>query len=188
MSRHVLFLDVPILFGEIYFAYMRNEFQHNTSFLQTSFYICYNQSQYTSSFSETTNTAFNNTQCIRSKPFVDGFNNYQLLAQVHIQTIYELYQQLNRYHLIFNYTSDICNRSNMYQCLNSSKCISIYHLMNQNTDCPSMDDEDMVHISTTNAMARLDKTHYKCQISGKYIPLSFVSDGRCDCDTRMFLL
>lgn len=64
------FPNVPILFGDIYFAYRKDDFQQYQRFTQTSFYICYNQSRYGNHFSNLTKIMFNNTPCIHSERFI----------------------------------------------------------------------------------------------------------------------
>jgi hypothetical protein len=49
-----------------------------------------------------------------------------------------------------------------------------------------MDDENMTIISNTDAKEQLEKTHFKCQTSNKYIPRSFIGNGQCNCeDTKI---
>ena len=58
----------------------------------------------------------------------------------------------------------------MYQCLNSSKCISVYRLLDNNNDCPYIDDENIIVINNTDAGKQLDKTHYNpLSPSGTYM-------------------
>ena len=83
--------------------------------------------------------------------------------------------------MIYNYNSTICNRSSMYQCINSSKCISIHRLMDGIHDCPSMDDENMFEMNNTNLIKQLEQTHYKCQTSKKFIHKRLIENHNCDC-------
>ncbi len=62
----------------------------------------------------------------------------------------------------------------------------MYRLLDKNYDCPYMDDENMTIISNTDAKEQLEKTHFKCQTSNKYIPRSFIGNGQCNCeDTKI---
>jgi hypothetical protein len=74
----------------------------------------------------------------------------------------------------------ICNRSNMYQCVRSSKCISLHRLFDGIEDCPFMDDENITAINNNALIEQLKQTHYKCQSNNKYIPQIFVNNLRCD--------
>jgi hypothetical protein len=45
-----------------------------------------------------------------------------------------------------------------------------------------MDDENIIFINNTNAIKQIERTHFKCQASNKYIPRSFVNNHICDCE------
>ena len=119
--------------------------------------------------------------CVDSKPFLSPhvFAS-NIVIEIHLRSINEIHDQLKRYHLSFNYNSTICNRSNMYQCIRSSKCIPITRLMNSFNDCPHMDDEIM-EIVSQNHMEYLNKSFYKCISSDKYIYPSLIGNTNCDC-------
>jgi len=171
------FPNIPILFGDIYFAYKRNDFQYDTTVQTTPFYICCNPSFYEKYFSNYASIIFKNTLCIHSEAIISEFLfQSPSLAHLHRLTINELYARFSKHHLIFNYTIDICNRSSMYPCMNSSKCISIYRQMNIYTDCPYMDDEDI-----NNLNKNIHRDPFKCPVYGEYIHPMFVEDGKCDC-------
>lgn len=70
----------------------------------------------------------------------------------------------------------------MYQCIGSSKCISMYHLMDNIFDCPYKDDENMINIiNNTHSMEQFSKISFKCHRSNKYISRSLINNGVCDC-------
>jgi hypothetical protein len=101
--------------------------------------------------------------CIYSEPFMSlWFAGNSQVEILHRRSIDELYGLLRRYHLIFNYTSEICNKSNMYQCVHSSKCISIYRVMDTIYDCSHMDDENIAAINNPDRIEYFKKTHFKC--------------------------
>ncbi|CAF4548267.1 unnamed protein product [Rotaria sp. Silwood2] len=79
-----------------------------------------------------------------------------------------------------NYTTTICKKANMYQCLNSIKCIPINRLMDRRKDCPYRDDEDLTKMTDSN-LTELLKSHFKCEMTNKYISQSIVQDKACDC-------
>ncbi|CAF5022495.1 unnamed protein product, partial [Rotaria sp. Silwood1] len=145
---------IPVLFADIYFAYEK----YNSTMLdrQTFLfpYICYNNSRYNNYFVADSNTVYNYSTVL--------FNNLTchrriipiMLWQLTVSSLSRLYlrklqPELWRYHEIYNYNSSICNRSNMYQCSNSLKCISIHRLMNGVNDCPNSDDENKISIDYT---------------------------------------
>jgi hypothetical protein len=75
----------------------------------------------------------------------------------------------------------------MYQCINSSKCISIYRLLDTVDDCPYADDENITLINTPDIIKKLDETHFKCRTSGKYISRSLVNNVHCNCPPFLFI-
>jgi hypothetical protein len=174
--------NTPVLFGNIYFAYSRDDLKNLTSLPILPFYIYYDKSNYDDFLINTTMIFFNNMTCIYSEPFFSSWlSSFFFIEVLYMHSINKLYEVLHRYHLIFNYTSEICNQSSMYQCINSSKCISIYRLLDTVDDCPYADDENITLINTPDIIKKLDETHFKCQTSGKYISRSLVKNGRCNC-------
>jgi hypothetical protein len=161
------FPNVPVLFGHIYLAFKKN----NNSTMEDIglLYICFNNSLYDSFFNMTTELLFNNTRCFLHNTISYPSTWWDLWAKTYNTSLQILYNQLKKYQLIFNYNSTICNRSNMYQCLNSSKYISIHRLMDGINDCPYMDDETMFEMNNIDVIKQLEQTHYKCQTSKKYI-------------------
>ena len=176
------FPNFPVLFTNIYFAYRKIDFQNWTNLSMLSFYICYNTTQYDDVFMNMPKIEFNNVPCIHAKQILDEWIfSYFPVNELHSSSIYKLYGQLKSYHLPFNYNSTICNRSNMYSCIRSSKCISIDRLIDTINDCPHQDDENITLINTTNIIKHLDKTRFKCRTSNKYIHQRLVKDDMCDC-------
>jgi hypothetical protein len=175
------FPNVPVLFGNIYFIYRKSDLHYWNSSSNVPFYICYDTSQYDDFFINITKISFNNTICIDSEPIVSLlFIGSYPVKRLHSLIISHLYVSLRKYHLIFNYTSEMCNRSNMYQCARSFKCIPIHRLMDFLNDCPHMDDENIAAMNP-DQIEYLKTTHFKCQTSDLYIPQSFVGNGNCDC-------
>ncbi len=182
------FPNVPVLFGDIYFIYTKNDlFQYLTSSSDVSFNICYNKSDYDDYFVNiSTRILFNNMICIHSESLLSRLVHPTISSHVlyplYHDNIFKLYEVLKRYHLIYNYTSTICKKWNMYQCLDSSKCISIYRLMDTIYDCPNMDDEDIIIINNNTILIEHFKNNYfKCEKSVKYIPQSLIKNDFCDC-------
>lgn len=184
-SDMFFFPSLPIIFTDIYFAYMKNDFQIGTSVVNTPFYVCFSQSRY--NFSNFTTIIFNNTACFDAKIILRYSFEYRLVIDLYIASIVELYKAFQKYHLIYNYTTEICNRSSMYQCLHSSKCISLSRLMDTYYDCPYMDDENFTQINSEKVIKQLNKTHFKCPKTGRYIHPSLVENNDCDCsiDSRL---
>ncbi|CAF5125317.1 unnamed protein product, partial [Rotaria sp. Silwood1] len=85
-----------------------------------------------------------------------------------------------KYDPLADYSQTERKRPNMYQCINSTKCISINRLMDDKFDCPQKDDEDMKQMNNVNS-TKLLKHFFTCEISNKFIHLMLVKDGFCDC-------
>jgi hypothetical protein len=175
-SNIFYFPNVPFFFNDIYLAYMKNDIPNLLIQLPQLPYLCYNNSRYDDYFINTSKIIFNNAACFRPKitRFIPALHqSWVLVYQRYLQV---LYGELSGYHSIMNYTAAFCNRSNMYQCLNSSKCISIYRLNDNKFNCPFEDDENLIHV-----LEIMKKTHFKCQSTGQYIPLIRVKNYVCDC-------
>ena len=146
------FSSRPILFGHVRFIYNITAFEYKKARVLAPDYICYNETL-CKDFLPTT-TSVNNLTCRR-------FNELNL-------------KDINKYFTFMDLTADIknlfrkclilivdttsnCNHSKtMYQCRNSSKCISKHRLLDGIVDCPFDDDE-----IRDNNYHRLNKTdHY----------------------------
>ncbi|CAF4370897.1 unnamed protein product [Rotaria sp. Silwood2] len=181
---------IPVLFGDIYFAY---EKYNSTMLNRQTFlfpYICYNNSRYDNYFVEDSNMVYNYSTVL--------FNNLTchrriipvILSQITVTSLSRLYLQelqpkLWRYHEIHNYNSSICNRSNMHQCSNSLKCISTHRLMNGVNDCPNSDDENKISINYTVSTEEIintdevddEETKMKIRYARKHISFQIICDG-----------
>ena len=82
---------------------------------------------------------------------------------------------------IINNNSKVCHRPNMYQCINSSKCISIHRLRDGIRDCSFNDDENILMFNHTS-LSSVFKNHFKCTKTNTYISYRLVKNGQCDCD------
>ena len=178
----VYFPNAPILYGSVYFAYTKNYSQWTADFPVGAHYICYNRSHFSDLSVNTSNILFDNMACIPSEQLLSRSKRSFVTAKsLDFNTLFELYNIFKKSHLIFDYTPAICNRSNMYQCIRSSKCISVHRLMDSIDDCPYMDDQNMTIINSTDLIERLKKTHFICQSSNKFISRSFIENRYCDC-------
>ena len=178
----IYFPNVPILFGNVYSAYVKNDLQWTSNPNTQTRYICYNRSYFDDLSINTSKILFDNMACIPSDELLFEPKQSHISAQImNFDILFQLRAIFKNHHRIFNYTPAICNRSNMYQCIHSSKCISIYRLMDSINDCPYMDDENITIINTNSLMERLNKTHFQCQASNTYIFKSFIKNAKCEC-------
>ncbi|CAF1112112.1 unnamed protein product [Adineta steineri] len=140
---------IPVLFGDIYFAY---EGYKPTMLDYRKFlfpYVCYNNV-----FIDDSNEIYNYSTVLFNNLICRYGIQSELLQQSDVfrssqRYLQHLHSKLWQYHDIYNYNSIICNRSNMYQCSNSLKCISIHRRMNGINDCPNSDDENITSINHT---------------------------------------
>ncbi|UJR11665.1 hypothetical protein I4U23_015846 [Adineta vaga] len=93
----------------------------------------------------------------------------------------EIFLQIKRFNPIISFPLNQCNEYNLYQCINSSKCILFNHLNNGISDCPYNDDENIVEDTNPHLFSQFKYKYYKCLIMNKYIPQSVILNGDCDC-------
>jgi len=159
--EQIFFPQKPILFENIYFVYMKHEIMNTTDPHGILPYICYTTNIYNDYFQQYLTFKMNNFTCIYSKKFLGS--NYGISSLYEI-VLKNLYVTLRRYHLTWNYTSDICQQPQMYQCIDSSKCISVHRLLDGIDDCPYTDDENETLIYTSNIIQHQIKDWLKHRI------------------------
>ncbi|CAF4614890.1 unnamed protein product, partial [Rotaria socialis] len=81
---------------------------------------------------------------------------------------------------IINNGSELCEKPNMYQCINMSKCISRYRLNDQIIDCLYGDDEFFNLPRDDQVVSQFGKC-FTCSQRNVCIPYRLVKDGVCDC-------
>ena len=167
---------VPVLFNEVYFGYMRNDLENLVCGDYFNPFRCFSITSYDNFFPSESRRVFNTKTCAPPPEFPHPtFGSIILwLYSYVIPTFLDLY----RYNFLSNYSSAICNRSSMYQCLNSPKCISVSRLINGIADCPHEDDET---VENTKIIESMKRNYFFCQTKKKYVPLTAVEDGKCDC-------
>ena len=183
-SNVLYFSSTPILFNDIYFAHTKNDSSLDINNPSGSLSICYNTSYYDQYFINIPKIFINNMTCIHSSQIiVEPSITDQIDPRQHYRDkMRQLYEKLYEYHLSFDYTLEICQQSNMYQCMNSSKCISIYRLLDGINDCSMMDDENLTAIQNSHRSEYIKNNHFYCKTLNKYIRRSLVSNRICDCN------
>jgi len=181
----IFFPDVPVLFGSIYFLYIKNDIEYWTNAELIPFQLCFNTSEYDEFFENLTVIIVHQMKCVNSTEFLSKFDDKPLAvplpSRLHDVYIVKFYKILEKYHLKFNHTIEICQRSNMYKCKYSHKCISISRLMNSIVDCPHMDDEDLTLITDMTAVDYIKENFFQCGSSNRYVHLYLVNNHICDC-------
>ena len=152
--EQIFYPNQPVLFGNIYFVYMKSELLHSDhSHIMMPPYICYTTNDYDDYFHQHSKLRFMNFTCIDSKNMILFHNfTYPSAKFLHETILNQIHLALQKYHLPWNYTSELCQRPQMYQCIHSLKCISIYRLLDGTNDCPNNDDENEILISSSTVI------------------------------------
>ena len=165
----------PILYEHVRFLYTNKEMEIIMGRITPPDYVCYNETLCADFLPATVHP--NNLDC---RPF----------DQLGLKTILGFYGSFstlveyvkNRFRTCLIVSNDIyhCKNTNMYQCLNSSKCISKHRLVDGIQDCPYNDDE------TYNMSCLLNDYNYRftCINDNKTRCLApfMIEDGKFDCD------
>ncbi|CAF1489157.1 unnamed protein product [Adineta ricciae] len=125
----------PILFGHVRFMFNTSDLHINSENLLLPNYVCYNEAL-CSDFLPAS-IYLNDSACRHFHEF-----KWEAVDPVHPMDLYRmnLRKLFHRCLVIPNETYS-CNNSNLYQCLNSTKCISKHRLVDTISDCPFDDDE-----------------------------------------------
>ncbi|UJR20107.1 hypothetical protein I4U23_023241 [Adineta vaga] len=169
--------SVPIAYGHIYFAYTI-EYMTNSTNMEKMLpeYICYDQQQ-CGEFKSDATVLNERMTCSRPNDFPisdhffekDWFSSY--IGRIHLELAH-----CNP----ATYNKSGCDSSIMYQCKNSSRCISKSYIGDGIRDCDYGDDEEQ---RTINNECLIDKNgiFFKCRTENKCIHRNRVEDGNCDC-------
>jgi len=172
-SDLIFYPNFPVLFGNIYFAYNKTDASYWNTISPEFVHMCYQTTDYDSFFMNIEKISFGSAICVRIQQImsIDSCTSYSSRQLLHHCILSNLKDLLKQYHRPYKYNNEICNRTQVYQCWNSSKCISIYRLFDRKNDCPYMDDENLNTIRSinTNIINILNKTHYKCPGKDKYV-------------------
>jgi hypothetical protein len=172
------FIRLPaksLFFGHAYLVYIKEALKY-PSIIPSPKYVCYNEQLCNEMPITVILASLNNATC---RPFnelpynlTSHFIMWDTIA-VHVQNLFRTCVSTVHNNSIF------CNMPSMYQCLKSSKCISIYRLNDGIRDCYYGDDEQF--IVTENNSLKPFKNCYKCKESNKCINHYFVNDGLHQC-------
>jgi len=173
-SDFIFYPNFPVLFGNTYLAYNKIDAPYWNTLSVEFVHMCYQTTDYDSFFMNIEKISFRNTICVHIQQIMPNDScsySYSSRQSFHDCILTVLKRLLKQYHRPYKYNSEICNRSQAYQCMNSSKCISIYRVFDEKNDCPYMDDENLNTIRSinTNIINILNKTHYKCPGKDKYV-------------------
>ncbi|CAF3948757.1 unnamed protein product, partial [Rotaria sp. Silwood1] len=173
----------PVLFGHIYFAYSKYMPDDWLSLPAAPQYVCSSDQVFIEHFIVKPHIIFNNVTCFQPSDIGIIFetvtrgsiNNY----------IKNAYVGLLGYNPIVTNDSIHCKRPNMYQCVNSTKCISKFRLNDNRIDCFYRDDEQMTVINGSCSMEPYKKP-FICSINNRCISYDRIKDTVCDCEKYDF--
>ncbi|CAF3113962.1 unnamed protein product [Rotaria sp. Silwood2] len=169
---------IPILFNQVYFAYTNKNVEFSIFSSAIPHYICFNGQLCSQYFVKYESIMFNNTICYRPKDLGLYFRQ-ERATWVHLY-VTPLFKLLHTCYEMVDNSSALCNRSTMYQCINSSKCISRNRLNDGIIDCFYHDDEQLNMVNNTCLLERFIK-HFKCIKTNQCISYRLVNDGTCHC-------
>ncbi|CAF0969766.1 unnamed protein product [Adineta ricciae] len=172
--------NVPTFFGYIYTAYKNDDALSIDNYILP--YLCSNKSFNYGSLDIVLDRPMNTTTCFKISQFRETSSElgYDWQYRYHIP-MNDIYEQLQNIGSIINFPRNRCNESTIYQCQNSSKCISLHRLLDDVYDCPYHDDENISRHSNDRLFAQMYHKYYKCHFTNKYISRAAISNGRCDC-------
>ncbi|CAF1669135.1 unnamed protein product, partial [Adineta ricciae] len=172
--------DIPLLLSHVYTVYRTDNKLNSQGLLLP--YLCSNKSFHDGSLKLVSGILLNNTMCFTSPPLQNiEQSDVSDSTSGFINIINKIFSQIKNFNRIINFPSNRCNTSNLYQCMNSSRCIAFHRLIDDISDCPYNDDENIFEDIHPELFVRLKDKYYYCYYSEKYIPKTFISDEKCDC-------
>jgi len=166
-----------LMFGHVYFVYIKERLDYMTWMPVLPDYVCYNDKLCTEMLSTITLHSLNNSTCRRFEELPYDLTKQIIFFDsiiVHVKNIFQTCTSI-----LNDYSSSYCNISTMYQCFNSSKCISVYRLNDGIRDCYYNDDEEFI-VTEENSMKPF-RNCYKCKQSNKCIARHLLNDGLFQC-------
>jgi hypothetical protein len=168
----------PLAFGHIYLAYLKKAVLDLNAGHYPQ-YICYNDQLCGGFYSNRTLLMLHNSTCRRLEDFP-----ITLPAKVKVDWVDTyirfLYEELYQCNTIPHNNFAVCNSPTMYQCINSSKCISKHRLCDGMDDCDYKDDEQCA-LNNSICSVSGSEIFFKCTTSNICISLKRVGNGLCDC-------
>ena len=162
----------PMLFGHVYFI-----FSSNISEISFPTYVCYNEQLCREFLPATVRT--NNLSCRYFHELDLKINGSRIDMFSIFQKVRRLFQSC---FILSNETID-CNHTTLYQCQNSSKCISKHRLLDGMQDCPLNDDEIF-----NQSCSLIDNNHqrFSCLVNGiqKCFSPLIIQDNNFNCDNN----
>lgn len=170
----------PISFGHVHIAYRKDDIMTFSSRLPP--FICYNESLCLGSYINHSSFSINKFICQDPDELhvnIPG-GGRMTFVEMHLLGTYEHLYQCNT---VLYKSHSVCDHQIMYQCRNSSKCITKDRLCDGLNDCEYKDDELCSLIDGTCALEAFT-TFFKCSLTQICISIKRVRNHRCDCATH----
>ncbi|CAF1639582.1 unnamed protein product, partial [Adineta ricciae] len=184
--------SVPIALGHIYLAYSKQYIVEQKIWTNAPEYICYNE-QLCSGFNPKDQVIrFNNSLCRRVHDVLPFIISNEYAIQMIWDYMLNVSIYLSKCNTILQNHTTICDHETMYQCLNSSKCITKIRIFDQFQDCDYGDDEDIQNNSFVSEICSKEQssTHFLCPNTNRCFSRKLIRDSKCDCgysDVEHFL-
>ena len=158
----------PFLFGHLFFAYEKSQFDPEDVPLSYSpRTICYNH--------QLCHHSLLNFSCHHSEEMSLVFSQggVEPWADKYVPTAFERFRSCNS-------LQQLCVSEDFYRCHNSTKCISPHRLLDRVRDCFYADDE-LVTIVRTFVTLESNDDFFRCPTLDVFIAIRLVDNGICDC-------
>ncbi|CAF3921450.1 unnamed protein product [Rotaria sp. Silwood2] len=172
--------NAPILFGHIYLAYTKQAALKAITNSLPPQYVCYNEQLCDGFYTNKTLLLFHNATCRRPEDFPLIFSELESdnWVDAYVKPIFRQLYKCNT--IVKNNNPAVCNNSFMYQCINSSKCISKHRIGDGLFDCDYGDDEQPSLHYDLCLKGELPMV-FKCTSTNKCIDYKKIDNNFCDC-------
>ena len=169
----------PVLAGHIYFGYEKEHSTYHSGRSRPPQYICSSDRLFNLTDDEVRNLlTINNHSC---RPYSDLIESTNAIRYAWTQAFVHETQRWLHWRTAWGNNNLVpCNRSGLYQCANSFKCIADSRLMDGIHDCEHGDDEIKTHMDHM-CSSQKNVRYFKCETTNECISRHLVKDGQCDC-------
>ncbi|CAF1153792.1 unnamed protein product [Adineta steineri] len=183
----IIFIPLyPIFRDHIYLAYNKSNIKYTFLTLLSPqppqpTYVCYDEQFINIPKDGKQLFQYNNKTC---RHFSDSMVEHGQLFSHDWFRIYvsQVGRWLHKIDILIDINSTFCNQSIMYQCINSSQCISKTRLLDNIIDCYYEDDESKSLLKNME-LVQSNSNFMQCQPSGEFFPWFLFNDGyNCDCN------
>ena len=167
----------PVAYGHLHIMYVK---EHSIALpWNTELYICYDKRLCSGFRSDHPIYFINNSTCRHEDDFPIAFQDGGFFSMIDIYLM-GLYGKLHQCNTVIYTNHSICNQKSMYQCQNSTKCITKDRLCDGYNDCDYKDDE-VCHLINGTCSLEAYTAFFKCVETKKCISLKNLKNTACLC-------